>query len=71
METSSILQIVSLCIAILELEIQILVNQQENVTRWYSFFSQKTLSWYSILWNNDHDVIHILMHLLIDSSKQI
>lgn len=38
METSSILQIVSLCIAILELEIQILVNQQENVTRWYSFF---------------------------------
>lgn len=57
METSSILQIVSLCIAILELEIQILVNQQENVTRWYSFFSQKTLSWYSILWNNDHDVM--------------
>lgn len=57
METSSILQIVSLCIAILELEIQILVNQQENVTKWYSFFSQKTLSWYSILWNNDHDVM--------------
>lgn len=57
METSSILQIVSLCNAILELEIQILVNQQENVTRWYSFFSQKTLSWYSILWNNDHDVM--------------
>lgn len=57
METSSILQIVSLCIAILEMEIQILVNKQENVTRWYSFFPHKTLSWYSILWNNDHDVM--------------